>query len=96
VLCAVVTVIHLVVVAFIIIAGLTKADAANMTPFLLPDQGARGIFDGAALVRAAERPVMDTCLDLATYVWSMYQRCAFRYVLTFLFFIPGSGAHGGL
>ncbi len=47
---AVVTMLHLAVVIFIIIAGLTKADAANMTPFLLPDVGPRGIFDGAALV----------------------------------------------
>ncbi len=48
-LCAVVTVIHLLVVLFIIIAGLTKASASNMQPFLL-DSGPRGIFDGAALV----------------------------------------------
>jgi len=48
---AVVTVIHLLVVAFIIIAGLCKAKASNMQPFLL-DSGARGIFDGAALVRS--------------------------------------------
>ncbi|BDA47291.1 Cationic amino acid transporter 1 [Coccomyxa sp. Obi] len=45
----VVTVLHLAVVLFIIIAGLTKASASNMQPFLL-DSGARGIFDGAALV----------------------------------------------
>lgn len=47
---AVVTILHLAVVLFIIVAGLMKANTANMTPFLLPDVGARGIFDGAALV----------------------------------------------
>lgn len=47
---AVVTVLHLAVVLFIIIAGLCKASASNMQPFLL-DSGARGIFDGAALVQ---------------------------------------------
>lgn len=46
--CAVITVLHLVVVVFIIIAGLAKSNAGNMTPFA--PFGARGIFDGAALV----------------------------------------------
>lgn len=52
--CAVVTVLHLVVVAFIIIAGLCKANASNMQPFLL--DGPRGVFDGAALVRPCYHP----------------------------------------
>ncbi len=44
-LCAVVTVGHVAVILFVIVAGLTQAKAANMQPFA--PFGVRGIFDGA-------------------------------------------------
>jgi APA family basic amino acid/polyamine antiporter len=42
---AVVTIGHVAVILFVIIAGLTQAKSANMRPFA--PFGARGIFDGA-------------------------------------------------
>ena len=45
---AVITVAHIVVVLFIIIAGFTKANPANLTPFM--PFGVKGIFQGAAFV----------------------------------------------
>jgi amino acid transporter len=42
------TVLHVGLVVFIIIAGLTKADGSNFSPFSPYD--ARGIFNGASLV----------------------------------------------
>lgn len=44
----VVTIVHVVLVVFIFIAGLVKANPANLQPFA--PQGARGIFNGAAIV----------------------------------------------
>lgn len=44
-LLAVVTVGHVAVILFVIVAGLTQADSANMQPFA--PFGVRGIFDGA-------------------------------------------------
>lgn len=44
-MCAVVTVGHVVVIAFVILAGLTQAHTSYMQPFA--PFGARGIFDGA-------------------------------------------------
>jgi APA family basic amino acid/polyamine antiporter len=44
----VVTIIHVVLVVFIIIAGFVKANPANLQPFA--PMGARGIFNGAAIV----------------------------------------------
>ncbi len=46
--CAVVTMVHVAVLAFIIAAGLVKARPANLAPFA--PHGARGIFSGAAYV----------------------------------------------
>ena len=42
--CAVVTVLHVAVIFFVIVAGLTQADPANLQPFA--PFGLRGIFDG--------------------------------------------------
>lgn len=61
-----VTVIHLAVVLFIIIAGLTKANASNMQPFLL--EGPRGIFNGAALVL-----IQSTHTHMTSPTWLQYQ-----------------------
>lgn len=44
----VVTIIHVVLVLFIIIAGFVKSNPANLRPFA--PMGARGIFNGAAIV----------------------------------------------
>lgn len=44
----VVTIIHVVLVVFIIIAGFVKSNPANLRPFA--PFGARGIFNGAAIV----------------------------------------------
>ena len=46
--CAVTTVIHITLVVFIIIAGLTQASASNYSPFA--PFGARGVFNGASIV----------------------------------------------
>lgn len=43
-----VTIVHVAVLGFIIVAGLAKAQPANMRPFA--PYGARGIFSGAAYV----------------------------------------------
>jgi len=40
--------VHIVLVVFIIIAGFAKSDRANLQP--LAPKGARGIFNGAAVV----------------------------------------------
>ena len=45
---AVTTVIHITLVVFIIIAGLTQASASNYSPFA--PFGARGVFNGASIV----------------------------------------------
>ena len=45
---AVITVAHIAVVLFIIIAGFTKANPANLSPFL--PFGVKGIFQGSAFV----------------------------------------------
>ncbi len=45
---AVVTIVQLLVLAVIVIAGLTKADRANMTPFF--PNGFAGVVNGAAFV----------------------------------------------
>ncbi len=42
------TVVHIAVLLFIIVAGLTRAKTSNLTPFA--PHGARGIFSGAAYV----------------------------------------------
>lgn len=42
------SIVHLIVIAFIIIAGLTKANTANYTPFL--PYGARGVFKASAVL----------------------------------------------
>jgi hypothetical protein len=42
------TIMHLVVIFFIIIVGFTKAESANLTPFV--PFGAKNIFTGAAFV----------------------------------------------
>lgn len=47
---AVLTVIHLAVVAFIVIAGLSQAKASNFTEGGWAPFGARGVWNGAALV----------------------------------------------
>eukprot|EP00879_Flechtneria_rotunda_P026131 GHRR01027834.1.p1 GENE.GHRR01027834.1~~GHRR01027834.1.p1 ORF type:complete len:153 (-),score=6.84 GHRR01027834.1:318-776(-) len=44
----VVTIVHVVLVVFIIIAGLVKSNPANTQPFA--PYGARGVFNGAAIV----------------------------------------------
>lgn len=44
----VVTIIHVILVLFIIIAGFVKSNRANLQPFA--PQGARGVFTGAAVV----------------------------------------------
>lgn len=46
--CQVVTIVHIVLVVFIIIAGFAKSNPANLQPFA--PKGARGIFNGAAVV----------------------------------------------
>lgn len=47
---AVITVVHLAVVVFIVIAGLSQANGSNMTQGGFAPFGARGIWNGAALV----------------------------------------------
>lgn len=44
----VMSVVHLLLVAFIVIAGFTRADPANAQPFL--PYGVEGIFEGASIV----------------------------------------------
>ncbi len=46
---AVVTIIHVAVMLFIIIAGLTKANKANFSPFVKQGSSWKAIFNGAAL-----------------------------------------------
>lgn len=45
---AVITAVHVAVLVFIIVAGLTRAKPANLRPFA--PHGARGVFSGAAYV----------------------------------------------
>lgn len=47
---AVITVVHLAVVVFIVIAGLTQANGSNMTQGGFTPFGARGVWNGAAIV----------------------------------------------
>eukprot|EP00877_Chromochloris_zofingiensis_P004698 jgi/Chrzof1/14229/Cz08g30110.t1 len=46
----IITVAHIALVVFIIIAGFVKARPENLQPFLLPDTGVKGTFQGAAVV----------------------------------------------
>lgn len=46
----VITVVHVAVVVMIMIVGFTKANTANMHPFVPPELGIRGIFQGASFV----------------------------------------------
>lgn len=46
----VLTVLHILVVLLIMIVGFTKADLANARPFLPPQFGVRGVFQGASFV----------------------------------------------
>ncbi|KAL9224401.1 hypothetical protein vseg_000437 [Gypsophila vaccaria] len=41
---------HIVVIIFIIIAGLTHANVANLRPFVHPEAGVRGIFQASAVL----------------------------------------------
>ncbi|KAK9696995.1 hypothetical protein RND81_08G008900 [Saponaria officinalis] len=41
---------HIVVIVFIVIAGLTHANVANLRPFVHPEAGVRGIFQASAVL----------------------------------------------
>ena len=46
----VITFVHVAVVLMIAIVGFTKAKPANLVPFVPPEFGTRGIFQGASFV----------------------------------------------
>ncbi|KAI8465522.1 MAG: amino acid permease-domain-containing protein [Monoraphidium minutum] len=46
----VITVVHVLVVVMIMIVGFVKANPKNMIPFIPPEHGVRGIFEGASFV----------------------------------------------
>ena len=89
---AVITVVHVAVVIFIIIAGLSQAKASNFTDGGWAPFGVRGVWNGAALVffsyigfdavaTTAEEVRYWECLDV------LYSKpIAFRWVLTILIF----------
>ncbi|XP_074272480.1 cationic amino acid transporter 1 [Silene latifolia] len=44
------SIVHIVVIVFIIIAGLTHANTKNFSPFVIPEVGPRGIFQASAVL----------------------------------------------